>query len=151
MAAKFKKVLSFDILGLIENCGENAITFLTGKRLEKIMALSEFYNIPVIEDSAESLGSLHKGRHTGTFGSMGILSFNGNKIITGGGGGCIITNDKDLALKAKHLSTTAKIDHKWNLTHDIVGYNYRMPNLNAALGLAQIEKIEFILKPILKA
>lgn len=114
-------------------------------RIDEIKSICKIYNINLIEDAAESLGSFFRERHTGTFGSMGILSFNGNKIITGGGGGCIITNDKDLALKAKHLSTTAKIDHKWNLTHDIVGYNYRMPNINAALLVAQLENLDVFL------
>ena len=100
----------------------------------------------LIEDSAESLGSTYKNKHTGTFGSLGAISFNGNKIITAGGGGCIITDNKILAKKAKHLTTTAKVPHKWEFNHDIVGYNYRMPNLNAALLVAQIENLNnFIL------
>ena len=83
-----------------------------------------------------------KIKHTGTFGNLGVMSFNGNKIITAGGGGCIITNDKILAKKAKHLTTTAKVPHKWDFNHDMVGYNYRMPNLNAALLVAQLENLE---------
>ena len=88
------------------------------------------------------MGSLFKNKHTGTFGQLGTISFNGNKIITAGGGGCILTNDKVLAKKAKHLTTTAKVPHKWDFNHDMVGYNYRMPNLNAALGCAQMERLE---------
>ena len=99
-----------------------------------------------MKNSAESLGSTYKNKHTGTFGSLGAISFNGNKIITAGGGGCIITDNKILAKKAKHLTTTAKVPHKWEFNHDIVGYNYRMPNLNAALLVAQIENLNnFIL------
>ena len=111
-------------------------------RVDEIQDICEQYCITLIEDSAESLGSFYKGKHTGTFGKMGVISFNGNKIITGGGGGCIITNDKELAQKAKHLTTTAKIPHKWEYMHDIVGYNYRMPNLNAALIVAQLEQLD---------
>ena len=115
-------------------------------RVDEIQDICEQYCITLIEDSAESLGSFYKGKHTGTFGKMGVISFNGNKIITGGGGGCIITNDKELAQKAKHLTTTAKIPHKWEYMHDIVGYNYRMPNLNAALILAQLEQLDIFVE-----
>ena len=111
-------------------------------RVDEIQDICEQYCITLIEDSAESLGSFYKGKHTGTFGKMGVISFNGNKIITGGGGGCIITNDKELAQKAKHLTTTAKIPHKWEYIHDMIGYNYRMPNLNAALIVAQLEQLD---------
>lgn len=111
-------------------------------RIDKIKAICNKYNISLIEDAAESLGSLFKEQHTGTFGEIGILSFNGNKIITSGGGGCIITNDKILAKKAKHLSTTAKLPHKWEFFHDMTGYNYRLPNLNAALLVAQLENLD---------
>lgn len=97
--------------------------------------------IPLIEDAAESLGSFYKGKHTGTFGLLGAVSFNGNKIITTGGGGAIITNEK-LGARAKHLTTTAKIPHAYEFYHDETGYNYRMPNLNAALGCAQLEQLE---------
>ena len=90
----------------------------------------------------ESVGSRYKDKHTGTFGQLGAMSFNGNKIISAGGGGCIITNDKKLAHKAKHLTTTAKVPHKWDFNHDMVGYNYRMPNLNAALLVAQFENLD---------
>ncbi|MFM6928203.1 MAG: LegC family aminotransferase [Bdellovibrio sp.] len=102
-------------------------------------------NIELVEDAAEALGSYYKGRHLGTFGKIGIFSFNGNKIVTTGGGGMIITDDPALAKLAKHLTTTAKVPHSWNFSHDQVGYNYRLPNINAALGCAQMEKLgEFI-------
>ena len=106
-----------------------------------LMALSEKFQIPVVEDAAESLGSFIEGQHTGTFGLCGMLSFNGNKIVTTGGGGALITNDAQLARRAKHLTTTAKQPHKWAFFHDEVAYNYRMPNLNAALGCAQLEQL----------
>lgn len=109
--------------------------------IDRIVEICSKYSIPVIEDAAESIGSLYKYKHTGTFGLMGILSFNGNKTITTGGGGMIITNDAALAVKAKHLSTQAKQPHAWKFEHDYIGYNYRMPNINAALGCAQLEKI----------
>ena len=99
------------------------------------------WNLTLIEDAAESLGSLYKGRHTGTTGAMAILSFNGNKVLTTGGGGAFLTNDDELGRQAKHLSTTAKVPHRWQYDHDQVGYNYRMPNLNAALGVAQFERL----------
>mgnify|MGYP000173825773 FL=1 len=120
-------------------------TFGHSCRISEILEICSKYNIILIEDAAESLGSFYKGQHTGTFGSLGALSFNGNKIITAGGGGCIITNDIELAKRAKHLTTTAKVSHKWEYTHDMVGYNYRMPNLNAALLLAQLENLEVFL------
>lgn len=104
------------------------------------------WNIIIIEDAAESLGSYYKGKHTGNFGKLGMLSFNGNKIITAGGGGAIITNDEELAVRAKHLSTTAKTPHAWEFIHDEIGYNYRLPNLNAALACAQLEKLPLYLK-----
>ena len=110
-------------------------------RIDKIKEICDEYYIFLIEDAAESLGSIYKYKHTGTFGQIGTISFNGNKIITAGGGGCIITNDKVLAKKAKHLTTTAKVPHRWDFNHDMVGYNYRMPNLNAALLVAQLEKL----------
>ena len=114
-------------------------------RIDKIREICNEYNIFLIEDAAESLGSFYKNKHTGTFGRVGIISFNGNKIITAGGGGCIITNDSNLAKKAKHVTTTAKVPHKWEFNHNMVGYNYRMPNLNAALLLAQFEKINYFI------
>ena len=110
-------------------------------KVDKIKEICDENYIFLIEDAAESVGSFYKDKHTGTFGQLGVLSFNGNKIITAGGGGCIITNDKILAKKAKHLTTTAKVPHKWDFKHDLVGYNYRMPNLNAALLLAQLEEL----------
>lgn len=110
--------------------------------IEKIVELADEYNIPVVEDSAESLGSTKKGRHTGTHGLLGIFSFNGNKSVTCGGGGIIITDDEKIADLAKHLSTQAKIPHKWEYRHDHIGYNYRCPNINAALGCAQMEKLD---------
>ena len=106
-----------------------------------LLKICNFYNTQVIEDVAEALGTYYKKKHAGTFGNLGVLSFNGNKIITSGGGGSIITNDKVLAKKAKHLSTTAKVDHKWDFNHNMIGYNYRMPNLNAALLMAQLEQL----------
>ena len=110
-------------------------------RIDKIKEICEKYYIFLIEDAAESVGSLFKNKHTGTFGQLGTISFNGNKIITAGGGGCILTNDKVLAKKAKHLTTTSKVPHKWEFNHDMVGFNYRMPNINAALLVAQLEKL----------
>jgi len=111
-------------------------------KIDEIKDICDQYYIVLIEDAAESLGGFYKNRHTGTFGKMGVMSFNGNKIITAGGGGCIITDDEDLAKKAKHLTTTAKVPHKWEYVHDMVGYNYRMPNLNAALLVAQLENLD---------
>jgi aminotransferase in exopolysaccharide biosynthesis len=108
-------------------------------RIDEIKEICDQYNIFLIEDAAESVGSFYKNKHTGTFGHVGAMSFNGNKIITAGGGGCMITNSSILAKKAKHLTTTAKVPHKWDFNHDMIGYNYRMPNLNAALLLAQLE------------
>jgi len=108
-------------------------------RIQEIISICDQYNISVVEDAAESLGSYIDGRHTGTFGKLAILSFNGNKVITTGGGGMIITDDPALASRAKHLTTTAKRPHPYEFFHDEIGYNYRMPNLNAALGCAQME------------
>ena len=115
-------------------------------RIDEIKRLCKKYNIFLVEDAAESVGSLYKGKQTGTFGKIGVLSFNGNKIITAGGGGCILTNETILAKKAKHLTTTAKLAHKWDFKHDMVGYNYRMPNLNAALLVAQLENLKKFIK-----
>ena len=111
-------------------------------RIDEIKEICDRHHVFLIEDAAESFGSIYKGKHTGTFGQMAAFSFNGNKVITSGGGGCIVTNDKILAKKAKHLTTTAKVPHKWEFIHDMVGYNYRMPNLNAALAVAQLENID---------
>jgi len=113
--------------------------------LEGLLAVAHDYRLPLIEDAAESLGSRYQSQHTGTCGLLGTLSFNGNKIITTGGGGAILTNDERLADHAKHLTTTAKLPHRWDYVHDEVGYNFRMPNLNAALGCAQLEQLpEFL-------
>ena len=120
-------------------------TFGHPVEIDRILAISESYGIVVIEDAAEALGSFYKGKHVGTYGKVGILSFNGNKIITTGGGGMIITNDSEIAEKAKHLSTTAKIDHQFLFNHDAIGYNYRLPNINAALGCAQMENFDVYL------
>jgi perosamine synthetase len=95
----------------------------------------------MVEDAAESLGSYYKGRHTGRFGRVGVLSFNGNKVVTTGGGGCLLFEDEELGRLAKHLSTTARVSHRWEFFHDMIGFNYRMPNLNAALGCAQLENL----------
>ena len=114
--------------------------------IQDIVKIAKKFNLIVIEDATEALGSFYKKKHLGTFGDIGCLSFNGNKIITTGGGGMIITNKKGLARKIKHLTTTAKLKHKWEYIHDEIGYNFRMPNLNAALGLAQFEKIQVFLK-----
>lgn len=110
-------------------------------RIDKIVEICNKYNIPVIEDAAESLGSFYKNKHTGTFGEIGVLSFNGNKILTTGGGGMLLFKDVELAQKAKHITTQAKVPHPWEFVHDEIGYNYRMPNINAALGLAQLEQL----------
>ena len=120
-------------------------TFGLPCRIDEIKEICDKYHISLIEDAAESLGSFYKNKHTGTFGQMGVISFNGNKIITAGGGGCIITDDETLAKKAKHLTTTAKVPHKWKFVHDAIGFNYRMPNLNAALLVAQLENLESFL------
>jgi aminotransferase in exopolysaccharide biosynthesis len=111
-------------------------------RIDEIAAICKKYNILLVEDAAESLGSYYKGQHTGTFGKIGVLSFNGNKIITTGGGGMLLFNDEELAQKAKHLTTQAKVPHPWEFAHDEIGYNYRMPNINAAMGVAQLEQID---------
>lgn len=110
--------------------------------IDPLIEVCETYNIELIEDAAESLGSYYKGIHTGNFGKSAALSFNGNKVITTGGGGAILTNDNDTAKLAKHLTTTAKVPHQWSFIHDQIGYNYRMPNINAALGCAQLEQLD---------
>ena len=111
-------------------------------RIDEIKEICDEYFLFLIEDAAESVGSTYKEKHTGTFGHLGAMSFNGNKIISAGGGGCIVTNDIVLAKKAKHLTTTAKVPHEWDFIHDMVGYNYRMPNINAALLVAQFENLD---------
>lgn len=143
-----------------EKRGTSAFNKTTGKRIAAMVPMHTFghpckmgqlidladqWNIPVVEDAAESIGSKILTRHCGTFGKAGVLSFNGNKTITCGGGGAIITNDDALADRAKHLTTTAKVNHPWEYVHDEVGYNYRMPNLNAALACAQLEQLDGIL------
>ena len=116
-------------------------TFGHPSDMNGLLALASDFQLVLVEDAAESLGSFYQGRHTGTMGRVGALSFNGNKIVTCGGGGALLTNDIALAEYAKHLSTTAKRPHAWNYVHDEVGYNFRMPNLNAALGCAQLEQL----------
>lgn len=116
-------------------------TFGHPARIDEIVEICNEYNIPVVEDAAESLGSYYKGKHTGTFGKIGVLSFNGNKVITTGGGGMLLFQDEEMARKAKHLTTQAKVPHAWEFYHDEIGYNYRMPNVNAAIGLAQLEQL----------
>ena len=115
-------------------------------KIYEIIKIAKKYNLKIIEDAAEGIGSYYKKRHLGTFGDIGCLSFNGNKTITTGGGGAIITNNKKYAKTVRHLSSTAKINHKWEFLHNQIGYNYRMPSLNASLGLAQIQSIRKILK-----
>jgi perosamine synthetase len=133
---------------------------LTGRRIKAAVPMHTFghpadldslnevcsrYYIAIVEDAAQSLGSLYKGKHTGNWGRVSALSFNGNKVITTGGGGAILTNDEKLGHLAKHLTTTARILHPWEISHDMVGYNYRLPNINAALGCAQLEKLPLFL------
>lgn len=115
-------------------------------KIEEIKALCDEWHIALVEDAAESLGSYYKHKHTGTFGCVGAFSFNGNKIITSGGGGVIVTDDEALATRAKHITTTAKVPHKWEYVHDEIGYNYRLPNLNAALLCAQLEQLQGFLE-----
>lgn len=121
-------------------------TFGFPLRIDEIVTICEAYNIVLVEDAAESLGSYYKGKHTGSFGRLGTFSFNGNKTVTCGGGGAIITNDESIGKRAKHISTTAKIPHAWEFMHDEIGYNYRMPNLNAALACAQLEQLNAIIE-----
>jgi perosamine synthetase len=137
--------------------GQGIINRLTGRTIRAVVPVHLFghpadmitlqdvcstFSLPIIEDATESLGSTYQGRACGGFGLMGVLSFNGNKIITTGGGGALLTNDEALGTRAKHLSNTARLPHKWGFMHDEVGWNYRMPNLNAALGLAQLESLD---------
>jgi len=117
-------------------------TFGFPVHLDKLIAICNIWNIPVVEDAAESIGSEYKGKPTGGFGKLGVFSFNGNKIVTSGGGGAIVTNDIQLGIKAKHLTTTAKVPHPYEYVHDEIGYNFRMPNLNAALACAQLEQLK---------
>jgi perosamine synthetase len=120
-------------------------TFGFPTEIDEIVNMCATFNIPVIEDAAESIGTYYKGMHTGRFGKLGTFSFNGNKTITCGGGGIIITDDEELGPMAKHLSTQAKVPHRWAFEHDHIGYNYRCPNLNAALACAQLEQLERII------
>jgi perosamine synthetase len=121
-------------------------TFGNPVKIDEISKICNKYNITLIEDAAESIGSTFRGKYTGTFGKLGILSFNGNKTITTGGGGIILTDNKELAFQAKHLTTQAKIAHPWEYVHDNIGFNYRLPNINAALGCAQMENLEYIIR-----
>lgn len=121
-------------------------TFGHPVHLDELMEVCERYHLELVEDAAESLGSFYKGKHTGTFGKVGVLSFNGNKTITTGGGGMLLFEDDALAQYAKHITTQAKVPHPWDFVHDDIGYNYRMPNINAALGCAQMEQLDDILK-----
>jgi len=122
-------------------------TFGFPVELDEISLICNEYNIALIEDAAEALGSLYKQKHVGKYGKFSALSFNGNKVITCGGGGMLLTDDEELAIRAKHITTTAKIPHQWDFVHDEVGYNYRLPNVNAALGVAQFESLpEFLEK-----
>lgn len=114
-------------------------------KIDEIVEICNSYKIAVVEDAAESLGSYYKGKHTGSFGKVGIFSFNGNKIITTGGGGMIVTDDEELAKRAKHITTTAKVPHAYEYIHDEIGYNYRLTNLAAALGVAQMENLQLFI------
>jgi len=116
-------------------------TFGLPCRIDELAEICDNWNITLVEDAAESIGSYYKGRHTGVFGKIAAFSFNGNKTVTSGGGGALVTNDEKLAKRAKHLTTQAKVAHPWAFVHDEIGYNYRMPNLNAALACAQLEQL----------
>jgi aminotransferase in exopolysaccharide biosynthesis len=121
-------------------------TFGFPVHLDELIKVCNKWNIPVVEDAAESIGSEYKGIPTGSFGKLGVFSFNGNKIVTSGGGGAIVTNNLELGIKAKHLTTTAKVPHPFEYVHDEIGYNFRMPNLNAALACAQLEQLDSFIK-----
>lgn len=115
--------------------------------IDKLLSLAQKFNLIIVEDAAEALGSFYKNKHVGLFGVVGVFSFNGNKIITTGGGGAIVTDDSVVAKKIKHITTTAKIPHNWEYRHDAIGFNYRLPNINAALGCAQLEQLpDFLIK-----
>jgi perosamine synthetase len=141
-------------IGVVRN--DACYNKLTGRRIKAVIAMHTFghpvdldplaevcnrYKLVLVEDAAEALGSFYKGQHSGNWGKLSVLSFNGNKTITTGGGGAILTNDEELGKLAKHITTTAKVPHKWDFYHDQVGYNYRLPNINAALGCAQMEML----------
>lgn len=147
----------------ISECRQGGlINRLTGRTLRAVVPMHTFghpvdmdrlkhvcvkYSLPIVEDAAESLGSFYKSKHTGRFGLLGTLSFNGNKIVTTGGGGAILADNPEIARKAKHITTTARIPHRWAISHDEIGFNYRMPNLNAAIGCAQLEALpEFVVR-----
>lgn len=117
-------------------------TFGHPMKIDELVVICNEWHIELVEDAAESIGSLYKGQHTGTFGKVGAISFNGNKTITTGGGGMLLFQDEELGAFAKHLTTQAKIPHRWEFRHDHIGYNYRMPNINAALGCAQLENLD---------
>lgn len=117
-------------------------TFGHPVRIKELAAICKEWHIELVEDAAESIGSFYEGQHTGTFGKVGVISFNGNKTITTGGGGMLLFQDEELGKFAKHLTTQAKVQHRWEFVHDQVGYNYRMPNINAAIGCAQMENLE---------
>jgi len=121
-------------------------TFGFPVHMDELLTVCAKWNIPVVEDAAESLGSYYKGKHTGTMGKLGAFSFNGNKVVTSGGGGAIISNDEEIGAKAKYLTTTAKKPHPYEFYHDELGYNYRMPNLNAALACAQLEQLNALIE-----
>ncbi len=159
-ALALKSWLDDNVVPDVRDNEVHAVHRLSGKRISACVPMHTFghpceidaitnicanYHIPVVEDAAESIGSYYKGQHTGTFGKLGILSFNGNKTITTGGGGMVITNDDTLGPLAKHITTTAKKPHPWKFEHDMTGYNYRLPNINAALGCAQMEMLPELL------
>lgn len=121
-------------------------TFGFPVHLDELVTVCEKWNIPLVEDAAESLGSYYKGKHTGSFGKLGTFSFNGNKTVTCGGGGAIVTNDISLGSRGKHLTTTAKKPHPYEYFHDELGFNFRMPNLNAALACAQLEQLDAMIE-----
>jgi perosamine synthetase len=153
--------LAEHLRAIVERTTEGPRNRQTGRRLAAIVPMHTYghpvdmapllevahdYGLPIVEDATESLGSTYDGQHTGTMGSVGTLSFNGNKIITTGGGGAILTNDGELARRAKHLTTTAKLPHRWSFFHDEIAWNYRLPNINAALGCAQMERLPYFLE-----
>lgn len=117
-------------------------TFGHPVKIDELVQICNEWHLELVEDAAESIGSLYKGQHTGTFGKVGAISFNGNKTITTGGGGMLLFQDEELGKLAKHLTTQAKVSHRWAFVHDHIGYNYRMPNINAALGCAQLENLD---------
>ncbi len=117
-------------------------TFGHPMKVDELIDICKEYHIEVVEDAAEGMGSFYKGKHTGTFGKVGAISFNGNKTITTGGGGMLLFQDEELGKYAKHITTQAKVPHKWDFVHDEIGYNLRMPNINAAIGCAQMENLE---------